>query len=88
MIVTAVERRRGRPNQVDVYVDGELAFSVDRAAAAQRSLRPGQPIEQPEVDALVAAEARRSAMQTAVAALARRPRSERELRQRLARRKC
>ncbi len=88
MIVTAVERRRNRPNQVDVYVDGELAFSVDRAAAAQRALRPGRPIDQPEIDALVAAEARRAAMQTAVAALARRPRSERELRQRLTRRKC
>jgi regulatory protein len=88
MIITAIERKRGRRNRVDVYVDGELRFDVARETAKDRDLRPGRSIEPAEISAIVAADERRSAFDTAGAMLARRPRSEREIRRRLAQRRC
>ncbi len=82
MIITAVEpaKRRGR---VNVYVDGALACEIARSVAAAHGLRPGQAIAREQIDAIVAADRRRQALGAAVAMLARRPRSEREVRQRL-----
>ncbi len=87
MIITAVERTRGRRSRVDIYVDGALFFDVARDTASERQLRPGRPIDVAEADAIVAADQRRQALATAAAMLARRPRSEREIRQRLAQRR-
>lgn len=87
MIITSIERKRGRGGRVEVYVDGVLRFDIARDAATRRSLRPGRPIADDEIAAMLAADARRSALETAVAMLARRPRSEREIRRRLAQRK-
>ncbi len=87
LIVTSIERSRSRRSRVDVYINGERRFEIGRATATQRGLRPGLPIESAEIDAIVAADARRTAMETAAAMLARRPRSEREIRRRLALRK-
>ena len=84
MIITAVEpapRRRGR---VDVYVDGVVAFDIARTTATGRGLRLGATIDAAQIDAIVAADRRRAALETAAAMLARRPRSEREVRRRLA----
>lgn len=87
MIVTAVERMPKRPGRVQVYVDGVVAFDVPRATADKRELRPARPIDADAIATIVAAEARRQAMDAAVGLLARRPRSERELRRRLAMRR-
>lgn len=87
MIVTAVERTRGRRSRVDVYVDGAVLFDVARDTAADLGLRPGRAIDAGEAEAIVAADQRRQALATAAAMLARRPRSEREIRQRLAQRR-
>jgi regulatory protein len=88
MIITSIERKRGRRGRVDVYVDGVLRFDIARDSASKRSLRPGRPIADDEIAALIIEDAKRTALDTAVAMLARRPRSERELRRRLAQRKC
>lgn len=88
MIITAINPKPRRRSRVDVYVDGELAFDLARDTVSKRELRPGRPIDRAEIEAIVAADARRSALDTAVAMLARRPRSEREVRRRLAQRKC
>jgi regulatory protein len=88
MIITSIERKRGRRGRVEVYVDGVLRFDIAREAATKRTLRPGREIADSEIAAMVAEDARRSALDTAVAMLARRPRSEREIRRRLAQRKC
>lgn len=87
MIVTSVERKRGRRNRVDVYVDGELRFDVARDTVKQRDLRPGRAIDASEIEAIVAADQRRAALDTGVAMLARRPHSEREIRRGLAQRR-
>jgi regulatory protein len=88
MIITAVNAKPRRRNRVEIYVDGELAFDLARDTVSKGELRPGRPIDRAEIEALVAADARRSALATAAAMLAHRPRSEREIRGRLAQRKC
>jgi regulatory protein len=84
VIVTAVVRRPRR-RLVDVFVDGELALSVGRELAAERALRPGRTLSPAEIAALAHADARRRAIESALRLLSYRPRSERELRERLAR---
>ncbi|HYM14168.1 MAG TPA: regulatory protein RecX [Dehalococcoidia bacterium] len=87
MHITGIERSPTRRARLDVYVDGVRTFDVTRAALSTHRLRPGRPIDAGEIEAIVAADARRAALDAAVAMLARRPCSEREVRQRLARRK-
>ena len=69
-----------------MYVDGVVAFEVARSTATARHLRPGVAVERAEIEAIVAADRRRAALETAAAMLARRPHSEREVRRRLAQR--
>lgn len=87
MIITAIERTPRRRGRVDVYVDGVRRCELGRELASERGLRPGGLIDATQLDALVQADQRRQAMQGAVAMLARRPRSEREVRRRLAQRR-
>lgn len=82
--VNALPRRRGR---VQICVDGEPALEISRELACEHGLRPGARIAQAALDALALADARKRALSAAAALLARRARSERELRQSLARRK-
>jgi regulatory protein len=86
MIITAVEPAQNRRGRVEVYVDGVVAFDIARTTAMGRGLRPGGAIDAAQIDAIVAADRRRGALETA-AMLARRPRSEREVRRRLAQRR-
>lgn len=86
MIVTRLERQKGR-RRVDVHLDGAFAFSIAEDIAAQHGLRPGQRLEAPEVDALREADARQRCIESALRLVARRPRSERELRDALRRRR-
>ena len=87
MIVTAVVRKTRRPGRVDVYIDGEVAFDLPRTTAREIDLRPGRAVDRAELDSIIAAEQKRHAFEAAVALLARRPRSEREIRRRLVQRK-
>ncbi|HEX5478181.1 MAG TPA: hypothetical protein VFY79_00525, partial [Dehalococcoidia bacterium] len=80
MVITAIERARGRRGRVDVYVDGVARLQLGRAFVQTQRLRPGDLIEATRLEALAEADARAGATQAAVAMLARRPHSERELR--------
>jgi regulatory protein len=84
VIITAVEPAQKRRGRVEVYVDGVVAFDIARTTATGRGLRPGAAIDAAQIEAIVAADRRRAALETAAAMLARRPRSEREVRRRLA----
>jgi len=86
VLVTAVVRKTHRAGRVDVYVDGEVAFDVPHDTARTCDLHPGRRIEPAEIEEIVAAERKRGAMEAAIALLARRPRSEREVRRRLVQR--
>jgi regulatory protein len=87
MIVTGIERIAKRRNRVRVYVDGVAVTELPAAVARGEGLAPGRAVERAEIDAIVAKEQRRAAMATAAAMLARRPRSERQIRQRLGQRR-
>ena len=84
MIVTAVERQHRR-RRVNVFVDGHFALALGAELAAERDVQPGRALTPDELAALAEAEARRSALESAMRLLSYRPRSERELGDRLAR---
>jgi regulatory protein len=84
VIVTAVVRKPRR-KLVQVYVDGEAALELGRELAVERDVRPGRTLSQGELYALADEQARRASREAALRLLAYRPRSERELRDRLAR---
>ncbi len=84
MIVTAVERKRYR-RQVSVFIDGRFVLTLAARLAQEREIRPGRELTERELEELSTEEARRSAVESALRLLSYRPRSERELRDRLAR---
>lgn len=86
MLITLLERQRGR-RRVNVHIDGAFAFSLPADLVALHNLRQGQDVAPALVDALREADARQRCMDSALRLLARRPRSERELRDALARRR-
>jgi regulatory protein len=85
MIVTAVERPTRR-RRVNVFVDGQFALALSLDLAAERDVRAGRAVTQEDITALADEESRRNALQAALRLVASRPRSERELRDRLRRR--
>ncbi len=83
-LVTALEpqRRRGG-KRVNVFVDGEFAFSVDAEVA--RAMRVGQQLAGDATAGVLERDQFQRALDTALTFLGHRPRSEREVRRRLAR---
>lgn len=84
MIITALVRRPRQ--QVCVVVDGEPALTVGQDVVADRGLHEGQPISRAELHALADDDGRRRALDAGLRLLSYRPRSEREMRDRLRRR--
>jgi len=84
VIITSVERQPRR-RRANVFVDGEFVMAVGLEVAAERDVRPGRSISQDELSSLAEADERRTAVDAALRLISYRPRSERELRQRLAR---
>lgn len=79
--VTSLKAKAGRKARVQVYLDGDYAFSLAGVLAAR--LRVGQVLSDEEVESLRQADVIESAYQKALALIRRRPRAERELRIRL-----
>ncbi len=87
MIITAIERQPRRRGRVEVWTDGQCRFDVSRKLVRERGLRIGHEIDGAEIDEIVALDARREALRLAASLIARRPRSEREVGQRLSMRR-
>lgn len=85
MRITAIERQPRR-RRANVYLDGHLALALSLDVLAQAGLRPGDDLSPSQLEELRQAEARHTALASALRLLSYRPRSEAELRQRLARR--
>jgi regulatory protein len=83
--VTAIEKQR-RGKGVNLFLDGHFALGLSADVAAQAGLRVGDEMDDEALRSLREAEARAGAMAAALRLLSYRPRSESELRQRLARR--
>src|SRR5436189_1608215 len=81
-IVTAVEPQRQRGGRrVNVFVDGRYAFSLERDLADL--VRVGQPLSELKTAELLLEDEKARAFEAALAFLSYRPRSEREVRDRL-----
>jgi len=85
MQITAIEKQRRR-RRADVYLDGHLAFSLSLGLLTEAGLHEGDTLSPQQVDSLRQADIRHQAHEAALRLLAYRPRSEAEIRQRLARR--
>jgi regulatory protein len=85
MRITAIERQKRRP-RVNVFLDGRLALSLSLGLAAEAGLRRGDVVTAERLETLRQADERQQARESALRLLAYRPRSEAELRSRLARR--
>lgn len=85
MRITAIEKQR-RGKRVNLFLDGRFALGLSLEAAAQAGLRVGDEVDGDRLRSLCETETRTSAMGAALRLLSYRPRSETELRQRLARR--
>ena len=80
--VTSLEYQKRNKERVNVYLDGEYAFSLDIIAAAQ--LHKGQALSDSEIDALQTQGEVSKAVDKAVRLLTYRPRSVAEVRRNLA----
>ena len=85
MRITAIERQPRR-RRANVYLDGRFALALSLEVLAQAGLRPGDEVNPAHLEELRQAEAHHAALASALRLLSYRPRSEAELRQRLARR--
>jgi regulatory protein len=79
--ITAIEVQKRTPNRVNIHLDGEFAFGLERIVAAW--LRVGQELSEEKIEQLQAEEARERAYQQAMLFLSYRDRSESEIRQNL-----
>jgi regulatory protein len=83
-LITAIEpQRRAGGRRSNVFLDGRYAFSLQDDLAA--ALRVGQPLSADAAERLQQQDERARAVESALAFLSYRPRSEREVRDRLAR---
>ena len=79
--ITAIEVQKKRSNRVNIYLDGEFAFGLERITAAW--LRVGQELDEGKIEQLQAEDARERALQQALLFLSYRARSESEIRKNL-----
>lgn len=79
--ITALKAQQRNPNRINVFLDGEYAFSLARIVAAW--LRPGAQISETKISQLLSQDETEKAFQKAVQFISVRPRSENEVSQRL-----
>ena len=79
--ITGIEAQKKRSNRVNIYLDGDFAFGLERITAAW--LRVGQELDEKKIEQLQVEDARERALQQALLFLSYRARSESEIRQNL-----
>lgn len=79
--ITAIEAQKNNPKRVNIYLDGEFAFGLDRFVAAWLSV--GQSLEDEKVASLQLNDEQEKAYQQAMLFLSYRARSEAEVRKNL-----
>lgn len=84
--ITALRTGKGRRQRVNVYLDGQFAFSLDSEVVAREGLQTEQSLSPEQVEALVESDQHQRCFSAATRYLSYRPRSESELRDRLRRR--
>jgi regulatory protein len=83
--ITAIKPQVRRKNRVSVFIDGEFAFGLDADVVEMFGLKVGQHINDQQIEKILSEEELKRACQRAFRFLAARPRSQKELQDRLAR---
>ncbi len=83
--ITAIEQQQRDPERVNVFLGGEFSFGLPALVAAQEGLHVGDRLSEEQIARLRALDEQAKAVGAAMNLLARRPRSEREVRDRLKR---
>jgi regulatory protein len=81
--VTAIERQKRNPERVNVYLNGVFAFGLPVMAVAEQQLRIGLILPPDQIAALKELDETAKAVDSAIRLLTSRPRSVREIRDRL-----
>jgi regulatory protein len=81
--ITAIERQKRNPERVNVFLDGAFAFGLPADAVATHSLHVGMTLEPDLIDELKELDETAKATDSAIRFLTVRPRSVREIRDRL-----
>ena len=84
--ITDIRVQKNRKDRVNVFIDGRYAFALDQISMFDARLEIGQDVSDERLEELVDKAGLDSAMSVALRYLTARPRSERELRDRLRRR--
>ena len=84
--ITDIRVQKNRRDRVNVFIDGRYAFALDQISMFDARLEIGQDVSDERLDELMEKAGLDSAMSVALRYLTARPRSERELRDRLRRR--
>ena len=84
--ITDIRAQKTRKDRVNVFIDGRYAFALDQISMFDARLEIGQDVSDERLDELMEKAGLDSAMSVALRYLTARPRSERELRDRLRRR--
>jgi regulatory protein len=83
--ITSIETQRRKADRVNVYIDGEFAFGARAETLAKFGLSVGDALTLEDKAGILQADARAAAYESAISLIALRPRSEREIRDRLRR---
>ena len=81
--ITAIEPQKKKEDRFNIFVDGKFGFGLDAGTLVKSSLKIGQEISEKEIERLVFENETNKLMEKALRFLSFRPRSERELRNRL-----
>src|SRR5829696_1216991 len=81
--VTAIKGQQRNPERVNIFLDGEFAFAITREEAVLQGLRIGRELTVDEVGEFRARDTVSKAIESALRLLTVRPRTEKELRDRL-----
>jgi regulatory protein len=84
--VTAIAEGKRRKRRVNVFLDDKFAFSLEAEVALKEGIKVGQELSEGDIEALTGAELSQRCYDAALRYLDYRPRSQTELKQRLARR--
>jgi len=84
--VTAIGEGKRRKRRVNIFLDDKFAFSLEAGVAVKEGLRVGQELSEGDIESLAGSELSQRCFNAALRYLAYRPRSESELKERLARR--
>lgn len=81
--ITAIKVQKRNPERVSIYLDGDYAFGLSRIVAAW--LQVGQRVSDTKIESLKGSDTGEVAYQKALRLLSSRPRTEKEVRERLSR---